>query len=77
MYINVNSNHSPESRRISKLSADATLFYNSKDMYSYALSKSGFKDKIHFHSKNYIQNPRKNERIRGKKCYMVKTAMWS
>ena len=80
MYINLNSNHPPNiiknlpgsiSRRISKLSADETIF----NLYNHALSKKGFKDKNNFQLKDDIQNPRKNKTIRGKKYHMAKTAI--
>ena len=57
LYINIISNHLPNiidnlpdniSKRINTLSADETTFNKSKDLYSNALTESGFKHKITF-----------------------------
>ena len=75
LYMNLKSNHPPNiiknlpestSRRINKLSSDKTVFNNSKELFSNALSNSEFDHKIKFqpftenkyrsHNKNRGQN---------------------
>ena len=72
LYINVPSNHPPNtikdlasniSKRINYLAADETTFNKSKDLYNSALAESGFEHKITFQkqqNKSTITNDTKN-----------------